>query len=155
MASFGKTARQAFTTCGGIASAGKILIPSAPAFRAAKASVGVATPGVQTRRRADETAFLGAADHVEVGVGHHNQLAADIANPVDLSRIQYRAGADEHVARQSLGQDLDASERFRRVERHLDQAEACLDESHSDRLRILGPEASQNGDEGQFREVVA
>src|SRR6478736_2443523 len=46
----GSTARHALMICGGTASAGKSLIASAPALRAAKASVGVATPGVHIKR---------------------------------------------------------------------------------------------------------
>src|SRR6266567_5825063 len=44
-ASLGRTARHALSAAGGSCSAGNILSPSAPASSAAKASVGVATPG--------------------------------------------------------------------------------------------------------------
>ncbi len=46
---FGRTERQALTTSGGMASAGKSFRPDAPELSAAKASVGVATPG-RTKR---------------------------------------------------------------------------------------------------------
>src|SRR5215204_411626 len=59
--SFGTTARQAFTTIGGRFSAGNILSPAAPHFSAAKASVGVATPGVQASPAATARAITAAS----------------------------------------------------------------------------------------------
>ena len=47
----GNTARRALTACGVISSAGNNLSPCAPAASAAKASVGVITPGRQTMSR--------------------------------------------------------------------------------------------------------
>src|SRR5580704_1030078 len=49
--SFGSTARIERTTLGAIISPGKSLSASAPAASAAKASLGVATPGIETRPR--------------------------------------------------------------------------------------------------------
>ena len=86
MASFGSTARHAFTTAGGVASAGNILIASAPAFRAAKASVGGGDAG-----GADQAKILGALDDLDIRVRHDDELAAHIVHAVHKIGLQHRA----------------------------------------------------------------
>ena len=48
-------------------------------------------------------------------------------------RRHHGAGADQRLVAEALRQDLDRAERLRRVERHLDQAEARLDQRRADR----------------------
>ncbi len=135
------TARQAFTTCGGIPSAGNSFSASAPAARAAKASVGVATP--ECRRGAR----LGGADDLKVGMRHDDEPAAGLLHRFHIGGGEHGAGADQRPVAEGLGQRADGDERLRRVQRHLDEREARIDQRRADLQRLGGLEAAQDGDQ--------
>jgi len=113
-ASFGSTARQAFTTSGGVASAGKSLRTEAAWASAAKLSLGVATPGSATR-----------------------------SNSNDIGGQEHRAGAHEDAPAPFARERLDALQRLRRIERDLDRAEASLDQGRGDRLGLVWLKAAE------------
>ena len=76
------TARQALTTAGGKASAGNILSASAPADRAAKASVGVANAGYT-----EKPEMIGLADQIEICMRHNDQTPASARDIADVGGL--------------------------------------------------------------------
>ena len=107
-ASRGSTARIALTTFGEAASAGNSLSRARPRAIAAKASVGVKIAGQRDHARSD-CRF----DDRSVEVGGDDQLAAGIADPGDVVRIEHRPGADQRAVADTLGEPADAVERAR------------------------------------------
>ena len=118
------------------ASAGNSFSASAPAASIAKASVGVAKPG-----QANMRCRLRLAHDARVGVWGDDQPAAGRLDRLHLLGRHHRAGADQQPRRRSASRARRMlSMGSRRVERHLDDADAGLDEAraHLHRLRRAG-----------------
>src|SRR5215216_5769382 len=86
---------------------------------------------------------------------HDDEPPAGVAHPVDVGRIEHRAGADENVRAECPRHDLDAAQGLRRVQRHLDDAEPALDQRLADGLRIFGAKDAQDRDQRKGGDVVA
>jgi hypothetical protein len=80
----------------------------------------------------EQSQRLGFDDHRRIGVWHDDQAAARLRNLLDVMRIDDRAGADQGTLAERCGQQLDALQRFGRVERHLDDGEAGIDQRVAD-----------------------
>src|SRR5262249_54153183 len=146
----GNTARQAFTALGGRISAGNILSPSAPAASAAKASVGVATPGSATM-----------PSRLAAAMTSRSALGATISRPPAAGggpRLDLGSGKDGARPRQqarAAGQVTQALQRLGAVQGNLDDAEAGAGQGIGGSGNFLGPDAAQNGDEGQILEQLS
>ena len=137
--SFGNTARHALNAAAGIISAGNNFRPSAPALRAANPSDGVITPGAVEKSRP-----LRRPHDIAIEVRRDNEPTAGRRDSSDVGDIDDRAGSDQRMRPIPSGQPLDAIERIRRVERHLDDDDPRLDERIADRRRpSSGCDASQ------------
>lgn len=115
----GNAARQAFTTGGGIISAGKSLRKVAPAPRAAKAEFAAGG--------GDERAEVGGNDQPATGGLHLSHLLG----------TQYRSRADDGVGAVSLGGAANAHEGVGAVERDLQNAEFSADQPADRRLGLV------------------
>ena len=144
----GSTARHASSAAGGSWSAGNILSPSAPAASAANASVGVATPGTQTRpcRLASRMTATSAC-----GITIRRPPAA-LTRATSSTSSTVPAPTRQRSPQRSA-QRADRIEGPRRVERHLEHAEAGIDEHRGDRRDLLRRDAAQHRDQRQRREV--
>ena len=145
--SAGNTARQALNTAGGMISAGNSFSPSAPAFSAAKPSDGVITPGSAAR-----PAALAARTTSASKFGATIRLAAGVLHARDVRRFEHRAGADQRTRAVARGEPLDALERLRRIERHLDDRDAGLDQRIADRVDLVRLHAAQDRGDRALRQ---
>ncbi len=136
----GSTARQALSTGGGSCSAGKSFNPSAPASSAANASVGVATPSRQVAAR------LGRTDDARVAMRHHHEAPAGIGDAGDVVDGEH-AGADQAAVAEAIGEHAHRGERLRRVERHLGDGEAGVDQRRADGADLGRLHAAQHRDQ--------
>ena len=124
------------TTAGPIISAGKAFRPSASAG-AAKASVGVATPGRQIRPRA-----LAAGDDLGLGVGRGEPIAARIGDRGDVRRAQHCPAAPMKTSANALPPHrLDAGQRLRGIEQDFDQHEPFVEQRLENQRRIRQAQA--------------
>jgi hypothetical protein len=127
--------------------AGKNLSAEAPAAQAARASVGVNTPGMVTMP--SDAALV---DHLRLDIGAHHQPPPDIIQPVDIFH-----GTDTVPAPIStlfrvrvLGGQFDRAERVRRVERDLDGREAGFDQAVDNRFGFRGFDAAKDRNKTAF-----
>ena len=74
--------------------------------------------------------------------GHH-QLAPSVNQASDVGLGHHRSGADQGAITEAFHQDLDAVERLRRVQRHLDDLDARLDQHRADGLHLARFDAAQ------------
>ena len=103
-------------------------------------------------RRADEPRRLRRAHDRGVGVRHHDQPPAGVADARDVGDVDDGAGTDEAVVAMPLREQRDRRERARRIERHLEHAEARLEQRAGDAGDLLGRDAAQHRDQRQRRE---
>ena len=121
----------------------RISAPRRPTLIARKASVGVNTPGMVTMRE-----IGGARQHGGVDIGADQQPAAGRMQaarrrrrsstvPAPTSALSGRSATIVSIERNGS----------RRIERHLDRLDAGLEHGAADRLRLIGREAAQDGDD--------
>ena len=123
--------------------AGKKLQPVAPAFSAAKASVGVMTPG-QLSRPIRRVSPISSGSHVR----RDDDSAAGIGHFAQLFHGQNRACPDQGLCAKGADQCRDRMQRVGRVQRHLDGGDTCGDQSLGDGKRVFRGDPAQNGDDG-------
>ena len=73
----------------------------------------------------------------------------------DLVGAQHRAGADQRPVAESAGEAADAVERVGRVERHLDDPDAGLEQGLADRLGLVRADAADDRDQRAGAEIGA
>lgn len=83
----------------------------------------------------------------------HHQAPARVRDASDRCSVEDRTGADQDLVPKARSEAGDAFERLRGVKRHLDTAEARLDDGAGDGFDIVGTYAAQNRDEGQLVEA--
>ena len=126
-------------------SAGNSFRASAPARRAANASLGVATPG----RQAMPAALAAVITRGSVCGMTTSRPPASCSSATSPGSITVPAPTSTS-GRRSVGEHADAGERLGRVERHLEDAEPGLDQGRPDRLRLVRPDATKDRDQRQL-----
>lgn len=133
------TARSALMATAGMIPAGKSLRECAPAWMVAKASVGVATPGSQTRPAARVAAATPGARFL-AAISLPSGFAA-ASRSVAASTVR---APDDHAGSESCTPRGDAPRRGGRVQRHLDQGKASPDQFTNMGQRLFRADAPQD-----------
>ena len=105
--------------------------------------------------RGDHAGVDRHADDVLVHVRSDDQPAADVLHAPNVIGVEDRASPDQRAVAERPGDDLDAVERLRGVQRHLDDSDSALEDRFGRRLRIVGRDAADYRDQGAFGEIAA
>ena len=94
-------------------------------------------------------AFAGAAHDRRIEMRRHDQRGAGVADGVDLGDVEHGARADPGVGGRQRHEGGDRRDRAGAVQRHLEGAEAGVEEHAGDVRRPFGLQAAQDGHERQ------
>ena len=78
---------------------------------------------------------------------HDDQTPADLGDGIDLFGPQYGSGTDERRVAKRANKSLNGGKWGGRIERHLDDLKACLDQSRANRHCLVGSNPAQDGNE--------
>src|SRR5690349_21709993 len=111
--------------------------------------------GCRYAGQADESDALGLVDDGRIGMRHYDQLSAGIAHARDVDGVEHRSRTDQALLAMTLREAAYRFERPRRVERHLEDAEAFRAQRVGNRVDFVGRDAAQHRDPRQRREIIA
>ncbi len=116
---------------------------------------GEGLAGCEIAGRGHHAGGDGRFDHRRVCVRRDDQPSANRFHLRYIDRIENRAGSDECLASQRVGDDPDAFERVRRVERDLDDPDPAFVDRPRRRLRVVRGHAANDRNQRALGEVVA
>jgi hypothetical protein len=93
-----------------------------------------------------QAARPGLAHHRSIEVGRQHQAATGVGHAVDIGCAQHRAGPHQHAVAPGAGQALDAVERRRGIEWHLDHPHAAAVQRGGHVQHLGRHHAAQDGD---------